>query len=346
MNQTKRLLNTLYVTTQGAYLAREGETVAVRVEQETRLRVPLHTLMGIVCFGRVSASPALMHLCGERQVALSFLSEHGRFLGRVEGPLTGNVLLRREQYRRADDEEASAEIARAVVAAKVANCRTVLLRAMRDHEATVDAPELDGAAWRLARVLRRVTEPLPLREVRGCEGEAAHAYFGVLDHLIVAQKEEFFFTQRSRRPPLDPLNALLSFIYTLLAHDVSASLSAVGLDPAVGFLHRDRSGRPSLALDLMEEMRPFLGDRLVLSLVNRQQVRGRGFRRTETGAVQMDDETRKTVLVAYQKRKSEELQHPFLGEKIALGLLPHVQAMLLARHLRGDLDGYPPFIWK
>lgn len=336
----------MYVTTQGAYLARDGETVAVRVEQETKMRVPLHTLASIVCFGRVSASPALMHLCGDRQVALSFLSEHGRFLGRVEGPLTGNVLLRRAQYRRADDDQASAEIARAMVVGKIANCRTVLLRAMRDHDETVDTAELDGAAWRLARTLRHVAEPSPLDEVRGCEGEAARAYFGVFDHLIVAQKEHFFFTQRSRRPPLDPLNALLSFIYTLLTHDVAAALSAVGLDPAVGFLHRDRSGRPSLALDLMEEMRPFLGDRLVLSLINRQQLRGKDFRTTETGAVHMDDDARKTVLVAYQKRKEEEIQHPFLGEKIALGLLPHAQAMLLARHLRGDLDGYPPFLWK
>lgn len=342
----KRLLNTLYVTTQGAYLARENETVVLRVEQETRLRVPLHTLCSIVCFGRVSASPALMHLCGERQVALSFLSEHGRFLGRVEGPLSGNVLLRRQQYRWADDLDRSADIARAFVIAKVANCRTVLLRALRDHATVARDEAVAEAAARLARILQTLSTPLPLQEVRGCEGEAAHTYFSVFDALIVQQKQDFFFTQRTRRPPLDPLNALLSFVYTLLTHDVASALSAVGLDPAVGFLHRDRSGRPSLALDLMEELRPLLGDRLVLSLVNRQQVRGEAFRPCESGAVFMDDDTRKTVITAYQQRKQEELQHPFLQEKIALGLLPHAQALLLARYLRGDLDGYPPYIWK
>lgn len=342
----KRLLNTLYVTTQGTYLARDGETVAVRVEQETRLRVPVHTLSSIVCFGRVSVSPALMHLCGDQQVAVSFLSEQGRFLGRVEGRISGNVLLRRQQYRWADDPEQCAEVARAMVVAKVANCRTVLLRVLRDHAETVEVEEVETASRRLAEIIVRLGEPVPLAEIRGCEGEAARAYFGVFDHLIVAQKSDFFFTQRSRRPPLDPLNALLSFVYTLLTHDVAGALSAVGLDPAVGFLHRDRPGRPGLALDLMEELRPFIADRLVLSLVNRQQIRGKDFRRTETGAVLMDDETRKTVITAYQKRKEEELQHPFLEEKIALGLLPHAQALLLARHIRGDLDGYPPFIWR
>ena len=342
----KRLLNTLYVTTQGAYLARENETVVLRVEQATRLRVPLHTLCSIVCFGRGSASPALMHLCGERQVALSFLSEHGRFLGRVEGPLSGNVLLRRQQYRWADDLDRSADIARAFVIAKVANCRTVLLRALRDHATVARDEAVAEAAARLARILQTLSTPLPLQEVRGCEGEAAHTYFSVFDALIVQQKQDFFFTQRTRRPPLDPLNALLSFVYTLLTHDVASALSAVGLDPAVGFLHRDRSGRPSLALDLMEELRPLLGDRLVLSLVNRQQVRGEAFRPSESGAVFMDDDTRKPVITAYQQRKQEELQHPFLQEKIALGLLPHAQALLLARYLRGDLDGYPPYMWK
>lgn len=342
----KHLLNTLYVTTQGAYLSREGETVLVRVEQETKLRVPVHTLGGIVCFGQVLCSPPLMELCGERNVTLSFLSEHGRFLARVHGPVSGNVLLRREQYRRADEEEASAKIARAVVLAKIANSRTVLVRAARDHPDNPNSTALKGAATNLSRILDDLRESVPLDTVRAREGEAARTYFGVFDHLIVAQKEDFFFRERSRRPPLDNMNALLSFIYTLLAHDASSALEGVGLDPAVGYLHRDRPGRPGLALDLMEEFRPFLADRLALSLVNLQQVRGKGFRKTETGAVLMDDDTRKEVLVAYQKRKQEEIQHPFLNEKVALGLLPHVQAMLLARHLRGDLDGYPPFIWK
>jgi CRISPR-associated protein Cas1 len=342
----RHLLNTLYVTTQGAYLARDGETVAVRVEHETRLRVPLHTLGGIVCFGQVSCSPPLMQLCAERGVKISFLSENGRFWARVEGPVSGNVLLRREQYRWADNHGQSAEIARAVVTAKVANQRVVLLRALRDHPGMATGSEVKAAGNDLRRTLAVLQKPHSLDSVRGMEGDAARRYFGVFDHLIVARKEEFFFRERSRRPPLDNMNALLSFLYTLLVHDIRSALETVGLDPAVGFLHRDRPGRPSLALDLMEELRPVLADRLALSLVNRQQVKGKGFKTTETGAVVMDDETRKEVLVAYQKRKQEELQHPFIDEKVALGLLPYVQALLLSRYLRGDLDGYPPYLWK
>jgi len=342
----KHLLNTLYVTTQGAYLTREGETVLVRVDGETKLQVPIHTLGSVVCFGQVSCSPPLMGLCAERNVGISFLSERGRFWARVEGPVSGNVLLRREQYRRADDAGASSEIARAIVVAKIANCRTVILRAARERPEGAGVPELADAADHLAQHLRSLEEPVSLDTVRGKEGDAARNYFSVFDHLITAQKEAFFFRERSRRPPLDNMNAVLSFLYTLLVHDMRSALEGVGLDPAVGYLHRDRPGRPSLALDMMEELRPFLADRLALSLVNRQQIKGEGFRRTETGAVLMSDETRKEVLVSYQKRKQEEIQHPFLGEKVAVGLLPHCQALLMSRCLRGDLDGYPPFIWK
>lgn len=342
----KHLLNTLYVTTQGAYLAREGETVLVRVEKETKLRLPIHTLGGIVCFGRVSCSPVLMGLCGKSNVPISFLTERGRFLARVEGPVSGNVLLRREQYRRADDIEFSASIARAIVSAKIANCRNVLLRAAREHTDEKCAQALEKAAYYLARLLDDLKRPVGLDTARGIEGDAAKTYFGVFDHLIVAQREDFYFLQRSRRPPLDKMNALLSFIYTLLTIDVASALEAIGLDPAVGYLHRERPGRSSLALDLMEELRPYIADRLALTLVNRRQVQGKGFTQSETGAVMMDDATRKEVLVAYQKRKQEEITHPFLGETIAVGLLPHVQAVLLARFLRGDLDGYPAFFWK
>ncbi len=341
----KKLLNTLFVTTQGSYLARKGDTVLVNVERETKLRVPIHNLGSIVCFGNVGSSPFLMGLCGEHNVTLSFLTENGRFLARVKGPVSGNVLLRREQYRRADDLGASALIAKAVVTAKIANCRVVIQRALRDRPA-LQHTNLPKVATDLQQSLLDLQEQDDLDSIRGVEGNAANTYFGVFDHLISTNKDAFFFKQRNRRPPLDNVNALLSFLYTLLVHDVTSALEAVGLDPAVGYLHRDRPGRASLALDLMEELRAYFADRLALSLINRQQVNPKGFSQQETGAVIMDDATRKIVLVAWQKRKQEEITHPFLQEKIQLGLLPHVQAMLLARYLRGDLDGYAPFLWK
>ncbi len=342
----KKHLNTLFVTTQGSYLAKEGETIVVKVEQEVRLRLPVHTIGGIVCFGNVSCSPFLMGFCAENGVGVSFLSEHGRFLARVQGPVSGNVLLRREQYRRADDPQASADVARAVLTGKIANSRTVLQRALRDHADKMAADEVSFAATRLGNYLDLLNQDQQLEALRGCEGDAAHIYFSVFDHLIVAQKDDFTFQERNRRPPLDNVNALLSFLYTLLVHDIRSALETVGLDPAVGFLHRDRPGRPSLALDLMEEFRPFLADRMALSLINLRQVQGKGFHQSDSGAVMMSDETRKTLLVAYQERKQEEILHPFLDEKVTIGLLFHTQALLMARYLRGDLDGYPPFIWK
>lgn len=342
----KRHLNTLFVTTQGAYLAKDGEAVAVRANGETTLRVPLHMLGGIVCFGRVGCSPHLMGMCGEAGVAISFLTEHGRFLARVHGFTPGNVLLRREQYRRADDPAASASVARSIVIGKVANARSVLLRAGRDHPEDGRAETVGLAVEQLGRVLRQAQAAATVDELRGAEGQAARAYFGAFNALITAQADDFAFHARSRRPPLDNINALLSFLYTLLTHDARAACEAAGLDPAVGFLHRDRAGRPGLALDLIEEFRAFLADRLALSLINRRQVQASGFRRSATGGVEMDDATRKTVLAAYQKRKQEELRHPFLGEPTTIGLVPHLQARLLARHLRGELDVYPVFLWK
>ena len=342
----KKHMNTLFVTTQGAYLSKEGETVVVKVEKEIRLRIPIHTIGGIVCFGNVLCSPFLMGFCAERDVAISFLTEYGRFLARVQGPVSGNVLLRREQYRRADDMNASAEMARAVLTGKLANCRTVLGRALRDHSNKLNVDEVREASQRINSSLQHLQSDLPLNVMRGFEGEAAHTYFSVFDHLITSQKEDFIFRQRNRRPPLDKVNCLLSFLYTLVLHDVRSALESVGLDPAVGFLHRDRPGRPGLALDMMEEFRPFLADRLTLSLINLNQVQTKGFKKMESGAVLMDDETRKTVLVAYQKRKQDEIMHPFLEEKVPIGLLFNMQALLLARCLRGDLDGYPTFIWK
>ncbi len=342
----KKHLNTLFVTTQGAYLSKEGETVAVKVEGDVRLRVPVHTISGIVCFGNVSCSPYLMGFCAEKDVAISFLTEHGRFLAKVQGPVSGNVLLRREQYRRADDLNFSAGVTKFILTGKVTNGRTVLQRVLRDHADKINEQEVRSAVTRLSRLLELVDLETSLDVLRGFEGDAAHIYFNVFDHLILSQKEAFRFDERNRRPPLDNVNCLLSFIYTLLMHDVRSALEAVGLDPAVGFLHRDRPGRPGLALDLMEEFRPFIGDRLALSLINRQQVQDKGFKKMDSGAVLMNDDARKTVLVAYQERKQEEITHPFLGEKVTIGILFHLQALLMARYLRGDLDGYPAFIWK
>jgi CRISP-associated protein Cas1 len=338
--------NTLYVMTQGAYLAKEGETVQVRAEDEVKLRVPVHQLGGIVCFGQVSISPYLMGFCAERGVAVSFLTEHGRFLARVQGPVSGNVLLRREQYRRADDDQATLAIARATVVAKITNGRVLLQRATRDRAPGLESAELLDAGRQLSALLGEIVGVVDLDSLRGLEGSAARVYFSVMDHLIAQQKESFFFRERSRRPPLDSMNALLSFIYTLVLHDVRGALETVGLDPAVGFLHRDRPGRPGLALDLLEEFRAPLADRLAVSLVNLRQISGLGFRTMETSGVVMDEETRKTVLVAYQKRKQEEIEHPFLHEKTTVGLLPFLQALLLARFLRSELDAYPSMIWK
>jgi len=341
----KKHLNTLFVTTQGAYLAKDGETVAVRVDGEVALRLPVHTLDGIVCFGNVGCSPFLMGFCADRDVTLSFLTEKGRFLARVQGPVSGNVLLRREQYRRADDLKFSAMLARQFVTGKVANCRYAMQRVLRDHPEKVDIGTLEITINRLTASLRRLQEDLSLDEVRGIEGDAAHVYFAAFDHLIVREKEHFFFRQRNRRPPLDRMNCLLSFLYTLLMHDVRSALESVGLDPAVGYLHRDRPGRPGLALDVMEEFRPMV-DRLAVSLVNRGQLRAKDFTFSESGAVRMSDAARKTVLVTYQSRKQDERLHPFLEEKMAIGLFFYGQALLLARLLRDELDGYPPVIWK
>ena len=342
----KRLLNTLFITTQGAYLARKGETVLVRVEEETKLRFPVHNLGGIVCFGRVSCSPPLMHLCAEQDVTVSFLSLNGKFYGRLQGPVSGNVLLRREQFRWADDLEKSAEIARSMVIAKIGNSRSVLQRATRDHPQKVDEASVGRAIRKLGWALNGLSSPVPLGQVRGREGEAARNYFGVFDHLITSQKDDFQFTERNRRPTLDPVNALMSFLYTLLLHDCVSALESVGLDPAVGFLHRDRPGRPGLALDLMEEFRAFLADRVALSLINRRQLKAKDFTTSESGAVRMSDAARKELLTTYQKRKQEEIHHPFLDERMETGLLPYAQALLLARLLRGDLDAYPPFMWR
>jgi len=342
----RKLLNTLYVTTPNAYLTKDGENVVVKVEEEVKFRMPIHNLEGIVCFGYIGASPALMKLCCERNVGLSFLSEHGQFYARVSGEVKGNVLLRREQYRRADCAQASLGIARNIITGKLVNCRTVLMRAIRDHGLVIDTGKVENAIKSLSCHVKNIEQCSGLEELRGIEGDAAREYYSVFSELILWQKEDFYMDKRTRRPPLDNMNALLSFLYTLLAHDVQSALETVGLDPYVGFLHRDRPGRASLALDIMEELRPYLADRVALTLVNRKQISGKGFIQKETSGIIMTPETKKEVLMAWQKRKQETITHPFINEKIEVGLIPYIQAMLLARFLRGDIDGYPPFFYK
>jgi CRISPR-associated protein Cas1 len=343
----RRQLNTLYVTTEGAWLRKDGANVVMEVDRQAHARLPVHMLESIVCIGRIAISPQLLGFCAEQGITVCYLTPHGRFLARVEGPVSGNVLLRREQYRRTDDPAGCAAIVRHLLAGKIHNQRAVLARGWRDHGNKLANPNaFQHALKRLKRIPQRLLQETDLNLLRGLEGEAAQAYFRVFDQLILTDSPELRFNGRSRRPPLDAVNALLSFLYTLLTHDCRSALETVGLDPAVGFLHRDRPGRPSLALDLAEEFRPLLGERLALSLINRKQINARDFRYLENGAVILNDDARKTVLIAYQERKRETLQHVFLGEKADIGLLPYLQAQLLARHLRGDLDAYPPFLWK
>lgn len=340
----RKLNNTLYVTSPDRYLSLEGEAVVVLQKDEKLGRFPLHNLEGIVTFGYTGASPALMAACAERQISLSFLSRSGRFLAGVQGPTRGNVLLRKQQYRLSDG--GNADYARAFLTGKLYNARWVLERTLRDHTLRVDAARLkaaSGALWNSLRALESLTD---VDAMRGVEGEAAARYFAVFDELILQQKDSFLFSGRVKRPPTDNVNALLSFVYVLLSREVSAALETVGLDPYVGFLHTDRPGRASLAMDLMEELRAPVADRFVLGLINTRQVSDSGFLREESGAVRLTDEQRRTVLSAWQKRKQELLTHPYLNEKLEWGLVPYAQAMLLARSIRGDIDGYPPFLWK
>lgn len=345
----RRRLNTLYVTTEGAWLRKDGANVVMDVEGAERGRVPAHMLESIVCIGRVLLSPPLLGYCAEQGICVSYLSQNGRFLARVEGPVSGNVLLRREQYRRSDNRQRCVAIARNMLLGKVHNQRAVVSRALRDHGSTLPSSAesvMAHARTRLRRILDKLLGESDLDTLRGLEGEAAQAYFGVFDHMIRVDNPSLRFRSRSRRPPRDCVNALLSFVYTLLTHDCRSALETVGLDPSVGFLHTDRPGRPSLALDLAEEFRPFFADRLVLSLLNLRQVSDGDFAQFDSGAVQLAEGARKIVLTAYQSRKKDELMHSFLEEKVSVGLLPSVQAQLLARHLRGDLVAYPPFVWK
>lgn len=342
----KKLLNTLYIMTPDRYLSLDGENVVMRSEGEEVGRVPLHNLDGIISFGCSGASPALMGKCVEYGIDLVFLERNGKFLARAEGEINGNVLLRRQQYRIADDAAKSLEIAKNMIAGKLYNCRSVLRRFMRDHELRIDAEEFGKVEECLSSGISRCTEALSADELRGIEGDMAAAYFSVFDDMILRNRDEFRFEGRNRRPPLDKVNAMLSFSYSLVSSMCTSALEAVGLDPYVGFMHTDRPGRRSLALDLVEEFRAPLCDRFVLKLINKQMISADDFEEREDGAVLLNENGRRNFLKAWQQRKGEEIKHPFLGEKTELGMLPYAQALLLARFIRGDLDCYPAFLWK
>ncbi len=342
----KQLLNTLYVMTQGAYLTLDHETVKVEVEGKTQLQVPLHHLGAIFTIGNIMMSPFLMHRCTENGKAVVFLDMNGHFLARVVGKITGNVLLRQAQYEAVRDAHKTAAIAKNIVAAKVQNSRQILLRGAREIENSEIEVRLRQAASALSDAIHNLKKSSHIDETRGLEGISANEYFQVFDTMVKENREIFLMKSRNRRPPRDPMNALLSFLYTLLLNDCVSALEGVGLDTQMGFLHALRPGRPSLGLDLMEELRSVLSDRLALTLINLKQVTQKDFEERTGGAVYLNETGRKTVVVAYQKRKQEEFTHPLLEEKVPFGLIPHVQARLLARHLRGDMEEYIPILYS
>lgn len=342
----RKLLNTLYVTSENSYLALDGENLVVYDEKKELGRLPLHNLDGIVSFGYRGTSPALMGACAERNISLCYLTPQGKFLARVTGKVQGNVLLREQQYKSSKDDEISLTIAKNCIMGKVYNARWVLERAIRDHGMQIDVEGVKKASLHLKESLQYIQNAESKDQLRGYEGEAASIYFGVFNELILQQKKEFNFQGRNKRPPKDNVNAMLSFVYTLLTNQITSALEVVGLDPYVGYLHTDRPGRVSLALDLIEELRSVYVDRFVLSLINKKIVNGKNFSQKENGAVLMGDDLRKKLLVEWQNKKKEVIIHPYLKEKVEWGMVPYVQAMLLARYLRGDLDGYPVFLWK
>nr|BAV59352.1 CRISPR-associated protein cas1 [Candidatus Endomicrobium sp. MdMp-027] len=343
----KKLFNTLYVSTQGTYISKERENIVVSVQNKELFRSPIHLINSIVCFGNVMCSPFLLELCAENNVFVSYLTEYGKFIARVQSPISGNVLLRRRQYKCADDKNFCLETSKLFLIGKLNNSRTVINRGLRDHGSKIsNSDKLSQVSVSLHKSIDNIARVDNIDVLRGLEGDAASSYFSVFNDLILKQKEKFFMTERNRRPPKDRVNCLLSFVYTLLAHDVSSALEGVGLDPQVGFLHKDRPGRPSLALDIMEEFRSVIAERLVLTLINLSQIDAEGFSESPSGGILMGDENKKIVIDAYRKRKDEEIFHPFLKESMYVGLLCHAQALIFSRFLRGDIDAYPPFIWK
>lgn len=339
----RKLLNTLYILQPTAYLSRDGQNIVVKVDGKEIARRPIHILESIVCFNYLGISPGLMQLCTEHNVNLSFLTPTGRFIGRIQGKVSGNVLLRRTQYRVADDEDQSLKIAKNMILGKIVNQRKIIDRGIRDHGDVVDTPLLNSIKGRLSDIISRIECVASANELRGLEGEASRYYFSGLNELILRQKDIFFLKERTRRPPKDCFNALLSFAYTLLTSDMTHALETVGLDPYVGFLHTDRPGRESLSLDMIEELRGYIADRFVLSVINRHQITKNDFIYKESGSVILSEKGRKKFISAWQKRKLDVIEHPFIKERIEIGLLPYVQAMLLSRLLRNDIDDYPPF---
>lgn len=342
----RKLLNTLYITTEDAYLSLENENVVVHRGDEITGQFPLAILENIVTFSYRGASPALMGACAQRGIGLAFMTINGRLLARVSGEDRGNVLLRKEQYRVSDSPARSCMLARCMTFGKVYNARWLIERTLRDHPLRVESDRLEKASAALQESLPEILASTDLELLRGLEGKAASTYFGIFDDLILNQKDYFHFDGRSRRPPLDRVNAVLSFLYTVLANDCAAALESVGLDPYVGFMHRDRPGRASLALDLMEELRSPFVERFVLTLINNRQLQKKHFQQQSGGVILLTDEGRKLILNAWQTRKREEIRHPYLQEKVSWGLIPYIQALLLARTLRGDMDAYPTFLWK
>ncbi len=342
----KKLLNTLFITQADVYLSLDGDNIVIIKEQEKLGRLPLHNLESIVSFGYTGASPALMGYCADRNISLVFLTMNGRFLARVIGQSKGNVILRKKQYYISEDEAMSAKVARNFIVGKIYNNKWIIERMTRDYPLRVDVAQFKEISQHLSSIILEVRECKGLERLRGLEGQAAISYNKLFNQMILQQKKDFYFHSRSRRPPLDNVNAMLSFAYTLLANDTASALEGVGLDAYVGFLHRDRPGRASLALDVMEELRGVYADKFVLSLINKKVVNKDDFLKKENGAVIMTDEARKKFLAAWQNKKQEKITHPYLGEKIPWGIVPHAQALLLARYLRNDLDEYPPFLWK
>lgn len=342
----RKLLNTLYITNEQAYLSLDGENIVVEESGKAIGRLPLHTIDSIMVFSYIGASPALMGKCAEENKQLTFFTPNGRFLAKVTGKSYGNILLRREQYRICDSAERSLDIAKSIISAKLLNSNAVVSRALRDHGMRIDAERFEAVSRQLKAGSIMAYDSTSADALRGIEGECALGYFSVFDDMILQQKEDFFFKSRSRRPPMDNVNALLSFTYSLLTSMCVGALEAVGLDPYAGFFHTDRPGRASLALDLVEEFREAFADRFVLTLINKRLVTDRDFVKKENGSTLLKDESRKTFFSCWQSRKRETLTHPFLNEKVEWGMLPFVQAMLLARFIRGDLNAYPPFLWR